>query len=187
MVISDLFYLTQPALGLGSPNPGFVSQMLESQRQGRSAMPLRLGLAKTAFVRMIRYYRLEKKPAPGWDIPQQHPSFMPERNDLLHLLHDHRTVPHHEAQWMATIVVTACSGSDHLWSDLGLRHRDDLSRLLLHNFRTLAQRNTGDMKWKKFLYRQLWEQEGFSLCAAPSCHVCPDCPPCFGLEHPVAQ
>ena len=51
------------------------------------------------------------------------------------------------------------------------------------NFPGLARANSGDMKWKKFLYRQLCSSEGIYVCPAPSCGVCKDYAKCFGPEN----
>ncbi|GBE11207.1 nifQ [bacterium BMS3Abin12] len=50
------------------------------------------------------------------------------------------------------------------------------------NFPELAARNDRNMKWKKFLYKQLCEREGIHACRAPSCQVCIDYAQCFGPE-----
>ncbi len=78
--------------------------------------------------------------------------------------------------------MSACLGNDHLWQDIGFWQRQDLSQFLQHNFPELARRNHKDMKWKKFLYKQLCEAEGLNLCRAPSCEVCDDYSNCFGSE-----
>lgn len=83
---------------------------------------------------------------------------------------------------MAEILVAGCLGDDHLWQDLGLWSRQELSGLIAHNFPAIAARNSRDMKWKKFLYKQLCEAEGIYVCRAPSCDVCIDYPKCFGSE-----
>jgi nitrogen fixation protein NifQ len=83
---------------------------------------------------------------------------------------------------MADIFVAGCMGSDHLWQDLGLWSRQDLSALFKHNFPVLVEKNVGDMKWKKFLYKQLCLQEGIYVCRAPSCEMCQDYWKCFGPE-----
>ena len=57
-----------------------------------------------------------------------------------------------------------------------------VTALLQYNFPTLAAKNTHDMKWKKFLYKQLCEAEGLFLCRAPSCQVCADYGQCYGSE-----
>ena len=38
------------------------------------------------------------------------------------------------------------------------------------------------MKWKKFLYRMICRDTGYSLCTAPSCSECDDFEICFGEE-----
>ena len=53
---------------------------------------------------------------------------------------------------------------------------------MVRHFSALALRNNQDMKWKKFLYKQLCEQEGINACRAPSCEVCTDYLKCFGPE-----
>lgn len=71
---------------------------------------------------------------------------------------------------------------NHLWQDLGLANRSELSRLMLQHFTLLARRNTEDMKWKKFFYRMICRDEGFRMCTAPSCSECGDFDTCFGDE-----
>jgi nitrogen fixation protein NifQ len=43
------------------------------------------------------------------------------------------------------------------------------------------------MKWKKFLYKQLCEEEGLYVCRAPSCQVCVDYERCYGSEELVIE
>lgn len=71
---------------------------------------------------------------------------------------------------------------NHLWQDLGLANRGELSMLMERHFPRLAQRNSADMKWKKFFYRMMCTSEGFRLCAAPVCTECDDFDNCFGSE-----
>ena len=65
---------------------------------------------------------------------------------------------------------------------MGLPNRDVLSQLLRRYFTTLYEKNIGNMKWKKFFYKQLCEQAKVMLCKAPSCQVCTDYTACFGPE-----
>ena len=81
---------------------------------------------------------------------------------------------------MAHVVAVGCMGQDHLWQDLGLTDRSELNALMRRNFPSLAARNVKDMKWKRFLYKQLCEAEGIYACRAPSCEVCTDYHVCFG-------
>jgi nitrogen fixation protein NifQ len=83
---------------------------------------------------------------------------------------------------MAETLALACLGDNHLWQDLQLPSRADLSALMRHWFPALVARNHDDMKWKKFLYKQLCEREELLVCKAPSCAVCCDRPHCFGPE-----
>jgi nitrogen fixation protein NifQ len=62
-------------------------------------------------------------------------------------------------------------------------NRDELSQLMWLNFPALASLNTGDMKWKKFLYRQFCSREGIYVCPAPSCGQCQEYAKCFGPEN----
>ncbi len=85
-------------------------------------------------------------------------------------------------QWLAVIVARRAQRPNHLWQDLGLRDRGELSSLMNRHFAPLAACNTHDMKWKKFLYRILCQGGGLSACAAPTCSECQDIEACFGEE-----
>lgn len=71
---------------------------------------------------------------------------------------------------------------NHLWQDLGLSNRGELSQLMLRHFTPLARRNDQDMKWKKFFYRMICRDEGYRICTAPCCSECDDFEACFGDE-----
>ncbi len=86
-----------------------------------------------------------------------------------------------EARLSAVIARRALS-PNHLWQDLGLRSRRDLSWLMDRHFEQLASKNDRDMKWKKFFYRAICRDTGYALCVAPSCDECADFDDCFGDE-----
>jgi nitrogen fixation protein NifQ len=88
---------------------------------------------------------------------------------------------------LAILIARRCLEPHHLWQDLGLRDRSELSQLMQRHFPRLKARNSGDMKWKKFLYRMVCGSEGFTLCPAPVCSDCDDFASCFGAEEGVAQ
>ena len=111
------------------------------------------------------------------------PPPLDEFADLLVMLLEHRSVADQESTWIAHAVATACMGDNHLWQDMGLPNRSALSWLIKHHFTSLAARNTDDMRWKKFFYRQLCERAGLVMCSAPSCGACSDYQECFGAEH----
>lgn len=95
--------------------------------------------------------------------------------------------PAYEAQW-AKIVAAGCLGSRHLWQDLGLRSREDLSSLLSYVFPELVRANDQDMRWKRFFYRRLCEEGGDYVCRSPSCEDCSSYSLCFvGHENSHGQ
>lgn len=107
----------------------------------------------------------------------------PEEEDLIRLLLDHRSAgTDARTDWVAAMVARRSLGANHLWQDLGLRDRSELSALLVRHFRPLAAQNVQNMKWKKFFYRQLCQREGIVICKAPNCEVCTDYAACFGPE-----
>lgn len=166
----------------GRPNDDLLACMVATRACGGGALPADLGLGPDAYGEMLaRHF-------PGADWQQcgtgnaADPERQPEGEDLYRLLIVHRAGADISEQWMAQIVAAACMGSDHLWQDLGLWSRADLSALMVTNFPALAARNNGDMKWKKFLYRQLCVQEGIYTCRSPTCETCADYMLCFGPE-----
>ncbi len=105
-----------------------------------------------------------------------------EIEDLLWLLLEHRSDDSDETRWLAHAVTAACAGDNHLWQDMGLPDREVLSQLMQRHFAVLYGKNSGNMKWKKFFYKQLCERAEVNMCKAPSCGVCSDYANCFGPE-----
>ncbi len=166
-----------------TPNQEWLACMVASWCVGQGVLPDFLGLESEQFAALNNYL------FPGFSIPEQALSGskldfsrMLEKADLVNLLKQYSKPDTHEIDWMIAIIVAGCLGSDHLWQDLGLWSRSQLSAMLRYNFPDLAAKNDKDMKWKKFLYKQLCEAEGLYLCRAPSCEVCIDYPKCFGSE-----
>lgn len=105
-----------------------------------------------------------------------------EFDELLALLLKHRSDTGTETTWLAYAVTACCMGDDHLWQDMGLDNRQQLSDLLQQRFQILFYKNTANMRWKKFFYKQLCEQAGAYVCRAPSCSVCVEYQKCYGSE-----
>lgn len=108
-----------------------------------------------------------------------------EIDDLMALLIDHAdrsAGPKAELYHVAWLMACASLGDQHLWQDMGLPSRDALSALISRWFPALKARNVGDMKWKKFFYRQLCERAEILICKSPSCAECSDVGLCFGPE-----
>ena len=166
------------------PNTDLLARMLASQKAGEGEMPERLGLTAKQFPAMMnRHFPRIRVDAYGLG-EELDLSRAPEREELRGLLVNNASedIPADEQAWMADIIIAGCMGGNHLWQDLGLWSRKDLSALINQNFTELAKKNDRDMKWKKFLYKQLCNAEGVYTCRAPSCEVCDDFNACFGSE-----
>ena len=179
----EQFYSRLTSKPIMSPNHEWLACMVASWCAGQGVLPDYLGLEPDQFNELTKHF------FPGCNIPEQAPSGsrldfnrMLEKDDLVNLLKQFSKSNTLEMDWMIAIIVAGCLGSDHLWQDLGLWSRSQLSAMLQYNFPELAAKNDQDMKWKKFLYKQLCEAEGLYLCRAPSCNVCIDYSKCYGSE-----
>lgn len=141
-------------------------------------LPGTLGLTAQAFGQLLRNYF----PGPAITLQDGEALDLEELSDILHLLLEYRCGLRPSEAWVAQIVAWGCAGRDHLWQDLGLGSRTELSALMNIAFPALAALNTGDMKWKKFIYRHYCAREGIYVCPAPSCGECSDFSKCFAPE-----
>jgi nitrogen fixation protein NifQ len=87
-----------------------------------------------------------------------------------------------DADCLASIIAHACLRPDHLWRDLGLSGRDEVTDMLSRYFPALVARNVDGMRWKKFLARELALSLGLAPQPAPGCPGCEDFGFCFGGE-----
>lgn len=167
------------AAAASDPNRSLLASMIAGHAAGEGCLPGHLGLGTARYAQLLAdFFPSAPLRSTECKLPDN-----PEFEDLQKLLLDHRAGARVSECWIADIVATACAGRDHLWQDLGLASRDELSRLMWSNFPELARANSGDMKWKKFLYRQFCAREGIYLCPAPSCGECKDHAKCFGPEN----
>jgi nitrogen fixation protein NifQ len=193
------------AHAVGAGNDQAFATMISSQTAGQGALPPWLGLEPAAFRCLLEYHfpgigidrvghldLARERPSPGsfagldrialTGLAPSAPADprLDERDELIRLLLLDKAGESPSEVWMAHVVAAGCMGGDHLWQDLGLNHRSQLNALMRRNFPSLAARNLKDMKWKRFLYKQLCEAEGIYTCRAPSCEVCIDYHVCFG-------
>lgn len=150
--------------------------LAESQRVGDQPLIRGLDLASLAAL----YSRFEPDVAPEHN--QAATPVFDEFDELFELLLEHAEPRDRMSTWLAAAIATAAQRDNHLWQDLGLPSRRELNAILLQRFPTLATRNTGDMKWKKFFYRQLCQRAGVPICKSPNCADCTDHSTCFGPE-----
>ncbi len=172
----------------GLSNSAIFQMVLTSQRKGLTCLPYRLGMEASDYLAFYSHYRtqfsiLSDREIAKDDLRQTLMEMrIDEYRDIRELLIANRRSRGTSELWMASIVAAGCLGGDHLWRDMGLVNRKVLSDLLVANFPNLAQRNSQDMKWKKFFYKQLCEQQGSYVCRAPSCGHCAAYSDCFGPE-----
>lgn len=148
----------------------------------RGSLAARLGLTEAQLLSLLEFHFAGARLA-GFCATSADPEEVPiEEEDLVGLLLDHRAKGAEIEVWLAAMVAHACRLSNHLWQDLGLTSRKDVSRLMERHFPTLAALNVKDMKWKKFLYKQLCDREDIRICKAPNCEDCDDYSLCFATE-----
>ncbi|SMF27859.1 nitrogen fixation protein NifQ [Alteromonadaceae bacterium Bs31] len=173
-----------------TPNQRCLSIILLAQRSGLGCLPKLLGLNAKEFGQLLhsRFRSLKGLIDTAAESKQSliRQELLDLRRDewldLVKLLEQYRRGEDVSEQWLTKIIAAACLGSDHLWRDLGLPDRLSLGELMKDNFPDLAKKNSGDMRWKKFLYRQLCELGGHFVCRSPSCETCPTYDECFGEE-----
>lgn len=144
-----------------------------TEATGLSQVELRDILNRSFPAPTIHVFRLE-------EVRDSEPG--PEEELLRGLLLAHARAGDSASVLFAKIIARRALRHDHLWRELGLFDRVELSRLLASHFPTLAAGNTQNMRWKKYFYRKLCEAEGYSLCTAPSCPQCKELESCFGSE-----
>jgi nitrogen fixation protein NifQ len=98
------------------------------------------------------------------------------------LLLANRSTEGDTGRWLASMIARRSMQPNHLWEDLGLRDRTELTRMLERHFFPIASRNTRNMRWKRFFYRMLCEDDGLVMCTTPVCSQCSDFDLCFGDE-----
>ena len=153
----------------------------EAAREGRSVVS-GLGLGARSLTEMTEEIFPHARPLFERLDPDEEPARADDESCLRELLLRYATLGTSLEDHLAAVVARRALRPNHLWQDLGLRHRRELSWLMSRHFEGLAAKNSQDMKWKKFLYRTICRDEGFVLCTAPSCGECSDFDRCFGDE-----
>lgn len=175
-------------------NLNYFKQIIRAQLSGNIILPHGLGLVQTSYQQLrkaindpellrmeIEWYKDD------WTLIRERASLCSElfamkedeRKELIALLYSYRNKQDPSSEEMATVIATACLAKFHLWESLGLQERAQLGELIKHNFPALHARNTENMRWKRFFYRQLCEQDGDYICRAPSCEECKSYAECF--------
>lgn len=165
-----------------------ITGVLRNAQEGE--LPLfawALGMTQPAFIAMLRecfpeIEELEMLPDHQYQglmatIPED---FLMVKNLLLDLCSTKKNAKH--VDWLASAVAAACQGSRHLWQDLGLSNRDEVSALLQEYFEPLYILNIQNLKWKRFIYTQLGMRLGKPDLQPPKCRQCDQFNLCFPLS-----
>ncbi|MDP2679621.1 MAG: nitrogen fixation protein NifQ [Rhodoferax sp.] len=178
LLMAELLNRPATAQAVADPLRPVLASLLVGRSLHQGVLTAALGLSGQAFQTLWHDYfpgeHLALQNGPGEDIA--------ELEDLLNLLLEYRAGLRESEVWLAHIVAYSCCGRNHLWQDLGLAHRNELSVLMTTAFPALASLNVGDMKWKKFIYHFYCNREGIYVCPVPSCAECADHAKCFSPE-----
>jgi nitrogen fixation protein NifQ len=105
---------------------------------------------------------------------------------LIALLWRHRAGEDAWTRLMAGAIGSACFGERHLWQDLDLFGRGEVSALLERHFPDLAAGNTRGLRWKRYLFLRLGDELGIDDLAPPRCDGCGDFRVCFPAQEDQA-
>ena len=75
---------------------------------------------------------------------------------------------------LARIIAARTTLPGHLWVAMGLTERPQLTAAIRRHLPTLAEANHQNMRWKRYLYKQVCDLNGGVMCKAPNCGVCSD-------------
>lgn len=153
-----------------------VDHALSERARGLGPMTERLGLSGPALAalseRWLPFFAMPDTEGPAPVIP-------PEQSAIAKLILWRGGSAEPEARWLAAIIARRAQEPRHLWEDMGLPSRPALTALIARHLPGLAAANRQNMRWKKFLYRQICSEAGFNLCLSPSCEECPEYDACF--------
>jgi nitrogen fixation protein NifQ len=161
---------------------------LVAARESRGELAL-LGLSSTELAALFarhfpgRPALVPENSQPASSLPREHARFVATLQALL-LQYVNPHVDHADAACLATIIAHACLRPDHLWRDLGLSGREEVSAMLTRFFPSLVGRNVRELRWKKFLAQELALSEGREPGPAPGCPGCEDYGFCFPRSAP---
>ncbi|MCQ1058582.1 nitrogen fixation protein NifQ [Photobacterium sp. ZSDE20] len=156
--------------------------------QGKSALPPTFGITQEAFENIVLDFDLEQ----GSLLSEQpvlteqaklRGTLLKSREEEWLTLHSlftpHINPKELHAEHFCKVLAAACLGQQHLWKDLGMDCRQDLSTLISIYLPTLHTMNIKNMRWKRFFYLQLCQAGGDYVCRAPSCEACSSRSECF--------
>ncbi len=109
------------------------------------------------------------------------PGALMEEEILRDLLLQHVAPGQPVSRLLARMIACRAMYEDHLWQDLGLLNRQELTRLLRRHFRH-SRRQSQQYEVEEIPLSQAVRERSFALCTAPTCRDCQDFENCFGEE-----
>ena len=80
---------------------------------------------------------------------------------------------------LARIIAVRSAHAGHLWVAMGLFERSQLTAAIGRHLPALLAANDQGMRWKIFLFKQICELNGGTMCKSPVCGDCSDYSFCF--------
>lgn len=173
------------ALASEAPEAPYLAQLMASWAAGIGVLPDGMGLRKSEWPKFCdHYFGTDQIPYESVSGKVFDEDRMPETEDLRLLLSRHKKGEHEESEaWVGELLIAGMLGYDHMWEDMGYWSRKELSATIATVFPALFEKNDQNMRWKKFIYKQLCIQEEFVYtCRAPTCAECVDYKECFAVE-----
>ena len=154
---------------------GILKRAFAERAKLGGSLARRLGLGGQSLIMLLALYMPDHTPLSAEDyVAMDEAEEQGWVRDLLERHHSGRDT----SLWLAAIIARRALEAEHLWEDLGLPDRPTLRLVMDRHFPELAARNK-NMRWKRFLYRCLCEEEGMSHCTSPTCSDCSEVAVCF--------
>lgn len=90
--------------------------------------------------------------------------------------------PGFAALLLARIIAGRAAHPGHLWVAMGLTERPQLSAAIGRHLPALKAANHRNMRWKRFLFKQVCDLNGGTMCKTPNCGDCSDYVLCFAPD-----
>jgi len=88
----------------------------------------------------------------------------------------------HISELLAKIIAARASQPGHLWVAMAFLERPQLTAAIRRHLPTLAIANAKGMRWKRYLFKQVCDINGGTMCKSPNCGDCSDYEFCFAPE-----
>jgi len=118
-------------------------------------------------------------------IPEASAQNPPEYNkEVLEIVLSHVPVgsdgnPEPSSFYLARMIAARTAHPGHLWVAMGLFERPQLSASIRRLLPSLADANNKNMRWKRYLFKQVCDLNGGMMCKSPNCGDCSDYAICF--------